>query len=83
MSSGTPSRPVPTAAASAAAAAGTRGFPCELALPCTGTFNLTACATLPGYPTPICSSTLLGRNDSSWAAMPWQQHDLPVMVADK
>ena len=48
-----------------------------------GTFKLTACASLAGYPEDICTSTTFGRNATSWAAVPWQQHDEPQLVADK
>lgn len=48
-----------------------------------GTYNMSACATLPGRAEPICANETFGRNASSWADMPWAQHDEPTLAADK
>jgi hypothetical protein len=69
-----------SASCTAASAAGYTET-CQLALPCVGRFNLTACAVLQGFR--VCTSQPLGQNASEWAAEPWTSHVPPRLTLDK
>lgn len=63
---------------------------CQLSLPCTGTFQLTACPSSShsqnvssGGSSIPCASVQLGRNASSWQQMPWTTQAAPVLTADQ